>query len=425
MAASSTARARLTSRRRGCLYRLIALLLSLLFSCALLEIGARLIFARQIRGFQASVAADPAHVYNLFEPDPELGWRHRPGAEVVMDELEDQPPHTITINAQGLYDLDYAYEHPADGFRVLVLGDSYVEGVQVPLHDRSFQALEDAYQARSDAPYEIIEMGVARYSPAQYYRVYQLEGQRYEPDVVLVMLYLGNDLEEMHPQTGHSVVLGLAERTFQYTLEDGQLVEVDARRWHPPSGSSRVSAPLPVTRWAHLRLHDASTLYKLLATRMSWQTLRALNMLDGSIPMGAQFEAGYEDPLYAQVWPVFEAVLVVLRDEAEANGAEFAVVLAPHMYAVHPDWYFEDFPEIDPDTGGFDPLWLESRVADLLDAHDIAYFSLTPALQAAAQETDEPLYYHDNSHWNAAGHRAVTAALDEWFEQMGWSPEEP
>lgn len=413
------------SRRRGWLYRLIALNIGLLLACGVLEIAMRIMMAQQVSAFQERVAADPTNIYNLFEPDPELGWRHRPGAEVTVSSLEDQEPFTIRINEQGLYDLDYPYERPAGGARLLVIGDSYTEAVQVPLHERSFQALEDRFRAAGETPYEIIEMGVARYSPAQYYRVYLSEGRPYDPDVVIVMLYLGNDLQEMHPDSGHSIVLGLAERTFQYTLEDGMLVALSEDDWRPPSGSSRVRAPMPVTRRLHAWLMKRSTLYSLVASRAPETPAgHTLGLAGGDIPHAAHFQRGYTDPLDAQIWPIFEAVLLALRDEVEADGAEFAVVIAPEMYAIHPEWYFEEYPAFDGQRDLFDPDKLEKEVAALLDAHGIQSFSLTPALRDAAQDSDAPLYYRSNAHWTLAAHHAVTEALDGWFRDMGWAPAE-
>src|SRR5574341_742568 len=116
MSEADQAAAMPASRRRGCLFRLVALALGLLLACGLLEIGTRIILAQQVAAFRESVAADPTNVYNLFEPDPELGWKHRPNAEATGTGLPDQEPFTVHTNAQGLYDLDYSYERPATGF---------------------------------------------------------------------------------------------------------------------------------------------------------------------------------------------------------------------------------------------------------------------------------------------------------------------
>ncbi len=375
--------------------------------------------------FQAAAAADPANIYNLYEPDPALGWRHRPGAAVRVTDLPDQPPFTVRVNDHGLIDRDYPAVNPPGGLRLLVLGDSFTEAVQVPAERRSFQMVEDRAAALADGPYEIIEMGVARYSPAQYYRAYLAEGRRYDPDVVIVLLYLGNDIEEMRPDTGQDVVLGLdAGRVYQYTLVDGALTEVPADRWRPPSGSSRVEAPLPVQRAIFLRLIRASVLADLLSRELiDRPAAYALGLYGGVMPVAARLQADYTDPLYAQVWPVFEAVLVALRDAAEADGAQFAVVIAPEMDAIDPEGYFARYPAFADRRADFDGDRLERQVTALLEANGIAYFSLTPALRAAAQRAGgAPLYYASNTHWTPAGHAAAAEALAGWLARQGWAP---
>jgi len=237
------------TKRRGCLFPIVAVLFGVVLACTLLEAGSRVLLKQQIAAFQREVAEDPGDLYNLFRPDDAMGWVHVPGASVTVDDVEGHEPYTVTINNQGLADREYPIDHPAEGFRVLVLGDSYVEGVQVAPQERAFTMLENRYQARWGAtPYEIIEMGTARYSPAQYFRAYQLQGGAYHPDVVIVMIFLGNDVAELSPHTGHNSIIGLADRTFEYTLEDGNLAAMELGKWHPPSGSSRVDVPVPLMR---------------------------------------------------------------------------------------------------------------------------------------------------------------------------------
>ncbi len=395
----------------------------LLFACGLVEAGSRMLLAKQIRAFQGTVAQDPGNLYNLFRPDETMGWVHSPGASVTVTDVAGHDPYTVTINSQGLPDREYAIDHPAQGFRVLVLGDSFVEGVQVAPQERAFTMLENRYQARwGDIPYEIIEMGTARYSPGQYYRAYQEQGRAYHPDVVIAMIFLGNDVAELSPHTGHNEITGLAGRTFEYTLEDGQLVSVPLNQWHPPSGSSRVNASAPLLRGLDIWLGENSTFYKVVVRReMETQSRHQIGLEGGSIPQAALFEANYADPLYTQVWPVFDALIVALRDAAQQDGAQFAVVIAPDMYAVYPDWYFEQYPWAADQRALFDGMKTERRVTALLDAQGIPYVSLTPFLQAAAPTSEAPLYYRANDHWTAAGHAVVIEALDGWFNQMGWA----
>lgn len=405
---------------------LLKLSIAVAITLIIIELGARVIFNRLIAAHMKQIAADPTDIYNLYQPDPELGWIHKPGAIVtVTGEAPEEPPYTITISSKGLYDEEYDYKRHPNGFRVLVLGDSFAEAVQEPLQKRSFEMLEQKYRAESQSPYEIVEMGVARYSPGQYYQIYMREGRRYHADVIIVMIFLGNDVPELHPHTGYNSIIGLADRNNDFTLEDGKLVDVPIKRWHPPSGSSHVDAPVPFIRALDIFLFENLRTYYLMTGdfRLSQRAVD-LGIAGGHIARANQFETGYTDPFYAQAWPIFKALILTMRDTAEADGSQFAVVLAPEMYSVYPDLYFEDNPAAQAYRDLFDAHKMERQVSGFLDESGITYLDLTPDFEAAAKESKALLYWRSNQHWNAAGHRAATQALDKWFQEMGWSPKQ-
>jgi hypothetical protein len=417
-------------------------ILALVFTLGVLELGARLI--RQIKSPtnpSTDLPVEANSTANIFQVDPKLGWSHKPGGEMKI-EIEGIDPFVAEINSLGVYDQAYDYERPDDGFRVLVIGDSYVESLQVPLQERSFQQLENRYAAASSTPYEIIENGVARYCPQQYHLYYVIEGYRYEADVVIVVFFLGNDLSGVHPDSMEQFLwFGVrAEISQLYTLENGELVLLDADQWHPPEmASSAASAPSAeesapssdqqslITR-ADIFLVKHSVFYGIMSREIiEWPVVRRVlsqaGVISRTIPKAANFQSGYEDEISNQSWLITEALLTDLRDQVEADGAEFAVVIAPDMYTIYPDWFFEDNPGYESYRDQFDPYKIENRLTTLLDEHHINAFSLTPALEAAAESTGEPLYYRGNNHWTTTGHDVVTEALDKWFQEQGWSPD--
>lgn len=412
------------SKARGCLYRLLALAFGLAIACGVLEIGSRILYAQIADQTIKSIAADPTNILNIYKPDHRMGWVYKPGASVTVDEASAEA-HTVTISQHSLYDLDYSYERPAKGFRVLVLGDSYVESIQVALHQRSFQMLEDRYQEESTTPYEIIEMGVGNYSPAQYYQMYSREGERYHPDVVIVLVYGGNDIEGLYSDPGHNLVHVLTGPTTTYTLDNGKLVEVDLPDWRPPTGSSHVPVQTPFLRWVDLTLRRYSVGYSVIGSNFyrSQQGVD-LGIAGGHIALARRFEANYQDPQDEQAWPIFKALLLALRDAATKDGSQFAVVIAPEMYAIYPDWYFQDFPAAKKYRSLFDARKMDRQVEAFLKENAINTLNLTPDLQAAALTSDEPLYSHTHTHWTPAGHAVVAGALAKWFAKMGWSPSE-
>ncbi len=62
----------------------------------------------------------------VWQPDPQVGWRHIPGATMHWREEGDGVVH---IDSLGLRDPERTLVKPAGVFRIAVFGDSMTEGV--------------------------------------------------------------------------------------------------------------------------------------------------------------------------------------------------------------------------------------------------------------------------------------------------------
>ncbi len=80
--------------------------------------------------------------------------------------------------------------------RIVVVGDSHTEGVSEKQDTYSSQ-LRDRLTQRDGVPIEVINAGVARYSPYQCYLRLKHDLVKFSPDLVIVALYVGNDLLDM------------------------------------------------------------------------------------------------------------------------------------------------------------------------------------------------------------------------------------
>jgi lysophospholipase L1-like esterase len=126
----------------------------------------------------------------LFVPDPELGWRPRPGARAEWGHVR------VEINAKGLRGPEVGWTKPAGVFRVLYLGDSVTFGY-------GLERVEDTYphlvgvdlEGRLGTPVDTVNSGVGGWSPWQQLGYLQREGLRYQPDLILVGFVL-NDVTE-------------------------------------------------------------------------------------------------------------------------------------------------------------------------------------------------------------------------------------
>lgn len=126
----------------------------------------------------------------LFVPDPELGWRPRPGAVAEWGHVR------VEINAKGLRGPEVAWEKPEGVLRVLYLGDSVTFGYGLERVEDTYPYLVGAeLESRLGRPVETVNSGVGGWSPWQQYAYLRREGLRYQPDLVVVGFVL-NDVTE-------------------------------------------------------------------------------------------------------------------------------------------------------------------------------------------------------------------------------------
>jgi lysophospholipase L1-like esterase len=166
--------------------RRIALLLAIVLAqFALFETGLRLNAASEAApGFR-----------ELFMPDDQIGYRLRPGARTHYVTREFQTD--IEINDAGVRDTPIAPKAPNER-RIVILGDSLVMAVQVPLEHTFGKQLEARLNASAVAParYRVINAGVQGYGPVEELLFYQKVAAAFQPNLVIVTLFVANDASD-------------------------------------------------------------------------------------------------------------------------------------------------------------------------------------------------------------------------------------
>ena len=121
-------------------------------------------------------------------PHPEFGWLPDSNQTAAEDAIEYQ--HLVSTNDKGLRDKAHKYEKPAGTFRIVVLGDSYMEGTHVPDGKAFPQVLESLLASRG---VEVVNLGVSGFATTAEWLYLQEEGIKYQPDMVL-LAFAENDL---------------------------------------------------------------------------------------------------------------------------------------------------------------------------------------------------------------------------------------
>ncbi|PZM85280.1 MAG: hypothetical protein DKT66_03615 [Candidatus Melainabacteria bacterium] len=119
------------------------------------------------------------------QPDERLGSIYIPGRKI---EWSDNEYSTGVLSSAGLRDVEHRTEKPAGVKRILLLGDSMVEGLQIPLSQIVARRLQEEFDAEFDKRIEVINGGHIEYSLGQTVRLYDRLSRDYKPDEVFLVL---------------------------------------------------------------------------------------------------------------------------------------------------------------------------------------------------------------------------------------------
>src|SRR5262245_15424435 len=109
--------------------------------------------------------------------DDRLGWRHAQNVSKTCTN-EDSEYVPVRQNANGHRGRYYGLVKPTGKYRILVLGDSFTEGVQVKEEELFSARLE-----KLDDELEVMNAGVGGYGTVQEYLYLTKEGLRFHPDL--------------------------------------------------------------------------------------------------------------------------------------------------------------------------------------------------------------------------------------------------
>ena len=349
----------------------------------------------------------------LYGPSQELGWTLRPGAEGMVSTEAKQ---YVKINSHGFHDVERAYEKPANTFRIAILGNSWTEALQVPLVENYCSVLEKRLAEKScfgNEHVEVLNFGIAGYSTAQELLMLREKVWRYDPDLVILAFYPARDIANNVRELNNAVD---PERSPYFVYSEGKLVLDDSFQ------------RLPALQPRQIALQD---LGYVMNNRL--RVLQAINAMQRfgkmRVAMAAEKtkgeESGVEKLEYSiykapsvqamrVAWKVTEDLLLTMRDEVNAHGAEFRVVILATRPQVIPD--LQKRGELAQRIGVKDFAYADDRLNEFGGRQGITMTALAPALASYAEAHEVYLNGFNRSnlgagHWNETGHRIVAETI--------------
>jgi len=372
---------------------LVLLFVTLGFLAIILEVGARMLTDTQP---------------NLRQRDALIGYRYArsTSADIYVEEADRTV--RMRFNNVGFRGPDYTRENPANVTRIAFLGDSMVAALQVDETDSMVFLLEQMLNSvASENRWEVMNFGMSGASPGQAIAVWREEVIHFNPDIVLLGYFVGNDL------ANNCKCLGSARDRIYFDIDD------DGVYRQQPNSEPGVALSQFLNRNSRLYVWQKS------AFRPLKQLLR------GGIQNGQPvrlFEAGNwiysqrEDPDIAYAWKLTGEAVKTLHREVTAQGARFAVVMVPHGPQIFDD-LFDDLISLQPDLQGyFSQDYPDRRLGELARVYGVPFFSMLDDFRAAAPGRsatidEELLFFHGGlGHFNEKGNLIAAQSVYKFLK---------
>jgi hypothetical protein len=319
----------------------------------------------------------------LFLQDPQVGYRLKPNAHARYTTEEFSTD--LTINAQGVRDDRDIGPKAPDERRVVVLGDSLVLSVQVDLAETFCKQLETRLAATDSLHrWRVINAGVQGYGPVDEWLFYRHVVERFQPDIVLVVVFVGN-----------------------------AVAATDKEAWLDTAGPP-TSAPATIAAGGIRRLVRASMVLQYARLRVN-QLKARLNGPGPERPLASYLADPPADVLRGL--DVSRRAIGLIAARATSQGAHTAIVLMPARFQTD-DADYRRLAQIAAQTG--DTLVRDAatdRFRQALAPIGVPMLDLLPVLQAQRDRSD--LFFQQNIHLTPRGHRVVAEALFQFLETSG------
>lgn len=358
------------------------------------------------------------HQRIFVEHDSLLGWRNSPNRTGRIS--TDEYVRDLAYNERSMRGPVRPYEKPEGTYRIVLVGDSFVDGYTEELGDRVGDVLERLLnQDAPGRPVEVISLGAGGYSTDQELLWLESEGLRYQPDLVVLLFYANDIWYNVTDRywRGGKPMFALRGDSLALT---GVPVPLPGAEPPPPQG-----AFARVNRWVRAN----SKLYWLLARFVQNQPrlygLAVRIGLTGPSPemvfdagrgevIAGEFSVFLRDPPpeVEQAWKVTDALVARMRDDAMAAGAEFLAFLVPFRGGIYTQG--DDVRSEPGESGTIDASAVERRFARTCVTESLACIDPTDAFKAEAERMradGERLYYRYDWHWNRNGHALAAGIL--------------
>jgi hypothetical protein len=355
------------------------------------------------------ITLDPYLFKGRFEYDPDLGFRGRAYYRTTPGFMGDDDDGAIT-NRFGFNAPDYSLQKAPGTFRVLFVGDSFswaggLKGNYTALLQRMFEA-------RNGFPkVEVVNTGYPGTHTGEQLLMLKKYGLQYNPDLVVLGFFAGNDFIEADPNRkriilngceldidrraehhlfGYPIVMQSRLRLFLTQRYEVHQIQTQARKeaqeWSAATGQPAPTKNLP-----------QEIFYRVQEAKLKFCNKNASERFESNIDF------------------VFRSI-TEMNDLLKARNIKFMVAIYPDSMQVSPAQFDALVTKYGLKREDYDLNRAQDRLQAFLTSKQIPFVDFMERFKAEEQKRD--LYLFNDPHWNKAGNELAAEILFQYLTKQ-------
>lgn len=282
----------------------------------------------------------------------------------------------VKTNSYGFHSREYSLEKPEGVFRIALIGDSYIEAMQVKQDKMVVSLLEQKLNSLNPHSYryEVIPFGISSHGTSKSILYFENYVVQFKPDLVIGALAL-NDIED------------------------------DALDSGVPSDPGGILKPVK-------KILRKSVLITIL--RKSYLIFRsAPEKNPDNLSSEVEILLPEYNNFWREAWIRQEELLKKFKEAATTNNADFMLLSLTDGYRVHQD-LLEKF-QITAQGNFIDLEKPEKLLSRLAKENQFPYLALNPLFKERAEKEEGKTIWPCDGHWNELGHQWAAEAIFDYL----------
>ncbi len=398
----------------------------------------------------------------FYQFDELLARRWVPGARGIRNHDEEGTPVVYEANEHGWRDISHTQEKPPGTFRIAVIGDSFGVAHGRPLNEAIARQLEAWLNnaQRLDQHIEVVNLSMAGNTPVEYSLILRHEAPRFDPDLIVILLFTYNDVRADLP--GKTTVVdghirytqehldyyrqlytasisgpgaGLTWDELEAARDEGRLIVAEETEDGVRSYQVRLAEPIDVPPGQEFPCFLDRNLRSYTFLKVKMRNVVEGRAVNGVIATGMATYQASPDEATAAAWQLYEDLLVQMADDAAAQATPIAFVTLANGDQVYPELFANGLATLWYSPDNYDANYPIDRTEALCEQHDMICWWLLPAFRDAAANSDEQLFggYDPQSfvrtywwgHYTAFGDALAARTIGGHILEQDWIAPQP